>query len=171
MPAFKPLLTTDEIKAVVAYVRSASGTTPASHLAGNPARGGALFFGRAGCSQCHMIAGSGGFLGSDLSDYGRDHSPPEILEAIVHPNSNMPPGAETVTVTSPDGRQWTGLARNEDNFSIQLLDSNGVFHFFKKSEMASLKREPRSLMPSDYETLLKKAELDNLVSFLLATHR
>jgi cytochrome c oxidase cbb3-type subunit III len=171
MPAFRPLLTSDEIKAVVAYVRSANGTIPASHLPGNAGRGAALFFGRAGCGECHMIAGGGGFLASDLTDYGRDHSPPEIRDAIVHPTADTPPGAATVTVTTQDGRQWTGMARNEDNFSIQLLDAKGVFHLFQKSDLASLKHEPRSLMPGDYGTRLKKAELDDLVSFLVGAHR
>jgi cytochrome c oxidase cbb3-type subunit III len=171
MPGFKPLLTSDEIKAVVAYVRSASGILPASHLPGDPARGEGLFFGSAGCGECHMIASRGGFLGSDLSDYGRDHSPAEIRDAIVHPNADTPPGTETVTVTNQDGRQWTGMARNEDNFSIQLLDAKGVFHLFQKSDLASLKREPRSLMPGDYGRRLTKVELDDLVNFLVAAHR
>ena len=71
-----------------------------------------------------------------------------------------------MTAVTRDGQQWTGIARNEDNFSIQLLDTKGVFHLIMKSDLASLKREPRSLMPGDYESRLSANELQDLVSYL-----
>ena len=71
-----------------------------------------------------------------------------------------------MTAVTRDGQQWTGIARNEDNFSIQLLDTKGVFHLIMKSDLASLKREPRSLMPDDYGARLSSSELDDLVAYL-----
>src|SRR2546421_4769650 len=164
MPAFGLLLEPDEIRAVVGYMRRAGGKGATRGVPGDPARGEALFFGKAGCGDCHTVRGKGGFLGVDLSDYGRDHSPAQILSAILHPGAG--PVRETVTAITRNGQQWTGIARNEDNFSIQLLDTKGVFHLIMKSDLASLKREPRSLMPDDYGSRLSSIELDDLVAYL-----
>jgi hypothetical protein len=49
-----------------------------------------------------------------------------------------------------------------------LQTPDGSFHLLMKSELTSLRREPRSLMPSDYSTRLSPGELDDLVSFLLS---
>src|SRR3989442_2125979 len=166
MPAFGLLLEPDELRAVVAYMRRAGGKGATARVPGNPARGEALFFGKAACGDCHTVRGKGGFLGADLSDYGQDHSPAQILSAILHPGAGSGPGPAAVTAVTRNGQQWTGVARNEDNFSIQLLDAQGVFHLIMKSDLASLKREPRSLMPGDYESRLSANELQDLVSYL-----
>jgi len=164
MPAFGPLLRPDELRSVVAYIRRAGGKGATARVPGDPARGEALFFGKARCGDCHMVKGKGGFLGADLSDYGRDHSPAQILGAILRPGAG--PVRETVTAITRNGQQWTGIARNEDNFSIQLLDTKGVFHLIMKSDLASLKREPRSLMPDDYGARLSSIEFDDVVAYL-----
>ena len=164
MPAFGLLLEPEEIRAVVGCMRRAGGKGAMARVPGDPARGEALFFGKAACGDCHMVRGKGGFLGADLSDYGQDHSAPQILSAILHPGAG--PVRETVTAITRNGQQWTGIARNEDNFSIQLLDTKGVFHLIMKSDLASLKREPRSLMPDDYGARLSSIELDDLVDYL-----
>ena len=166
MPAFGLLLEPDEIGAVVGYIRRAGSKGATARVPGDPARGESLFFGKADCGDCHMVRGKGGFLGADLSDYGRDHSPAQILRAILHPDAGSLPGPEAMTAVTRDGQQWTGIARNEDNFSIQLLDTKGVFHLIMKSDLASLKREPRSLMPDDYGSRLSSIELQDLVSYV-----
>src|SRR5437762_581567 len=79
---------------------------------GDPKRGKTLFFGKAGCSQCHMIDGEGGFMGSDLSRYGHDHSGNEIRSAIMDPNKNLDARLRTVLVTTTEGNTVTGIARN-----------------------------------------------------------
>ena len=166
MPAFGLLLEPEEIRSVVAYIRRAGGTGVTARVPGDPGRGESLFFGKAGCGDCHMVRGKGGFLGADLSDYGLDHSAAQILSAILHPGAGPGPGPAAMTAVTRNGQQWTGVARNEDNFSIQLLDVNGVFHLIMKSDLASLRRGPRSLMPDDYGARLSSSELDDLVAYL-----
>jgi len=169
MPAFGLLLEPDEIRTVVTYLRRAGGKGSPARVPGDPTRGEELFFGKAGCSACHMVRGRGGFLGADLSDYGRDHSPAQIRAAILHPSDAFLPGQESVTATTRDGRELAGVIRNEDNFSLQLLDTKGVFHLLMKSDLASVKREPRSMMPGDYASRLSAKDLDDLVSYVVRT--
>ncbi|PYX83328.1 MAG: hypothetical protein DMG70_10520, partial [Acidobacteria bacterium] len=61
MPAFH-VLGSSGAKAVVRYLRVLQGRGRLSALPGDAARGRALFFGSAGCSGCHMVAGAGGFI-------------------------------------------------------------------------------------------------------------
>jgi cytochrome c oxidase cbb3-type subunit III len=73
MPAFHSLDSAN-IKAVVAYLRTLQGTGQPVKLPGDPERGETIFLGKAGCSGCHMVAGIGGFIASDLSAYARAHT-------------------------------------------------------------------------------------------------
>jgi cytochrome c oxidase cbb3-type subunit 3 len=166
MPGFQSL-GPSTLKTVVAYVRILQGKHSAAALPGNPERGRQLFFGKAACSSCHMIRGQGGFIGADLSSYAQTHSPQEIREAILNPNKDIGPKRDVVIAVTRDGRKYVGVARNEDNFSLQLQTLNGAFHLLMKSDLAALRHEPRSLMPSDYGSKLTKNDLDDLIKFLV----
>ncbi len=169
MPAFSAL-GVPKIKAVMAYLRILQGGGKAS-IPGNTQRGKLLFFGRAGCAKCHMINGSGGFIGADLSSYGSNGSSEEIRTAIIDPNKDLDPREGTVLATTREGRQFTGVARNEDNFSLQLQSVDGTFYLFSKADLDQLEFLPKSLMPSDYGSALSIGEIDDLVSYLVRTAR
>jgi cytochrome c oxidase cbb3-type subunit 3 len=168
MPSFGAL-GVPKIKAVIGYLRILQGGSKAASVPGDPQRGRALFFGKAGCAKCHMINGLGGFLGADLSTYGSNASIEEIRSAITDPNKDLDPRAGTVLVTTREGRQFTGIARNEDNFSLQLQSLDGTFHLFAKADLEHLEYQQKALMPSDYGSILTRGELDDLVSYLLRT--
>jgi cytochrome c oxidase cbb3-type subunit 3 len=168
MPPFESL-GVPKLKALVAYLRALQGSSKTSPLPGNPQKGKSLFFGKAACGDCHMVNGSGGFLGADLSSYASNASMEEIREAITDPNKDLDLRARTVFITTRDGRQFTGIARNEDNFSLQLQSVDGVFHLFAKSDLQTIEYQPKSLMPSDYGSVLSRPELNDLVSFLISS--
>src|SRR6267378_8518554 len=167
MPAFGTLDASTS-RALVKYLRFLQGKTASAALPGNPQNGKAIFFGRARCSECHLAAGAGGFIASDLSSYGRSRPVEEIREAIIKPNqpSNGPRG--TITIATRAGQTLTGVLRNEDNFSLQLQSLDGAFHLLMKSDVASIKRDSNSLMPADYGSTLSAGELNDLVSFLIS---
>lgn len=167
MPAFAALGPA-VIKSMVAYLRVLQGRAGITAVNGNPARGKDLFFGRAGCSGCHMVAGAGGFLGPDLSSYSRSHSPDRVRQAILDPNRDMDLKAGTVRAVTRDGTELVGLARNEDNFSLQLQTLDGSFHLLMKSDLIALSHDRHSLMPFDYASRLSVRDLDDLVSFLVS---
>jgi cytochrome c oxidase cbb3-type subunit 3 len=168
MPGFAAL-GTEKLLAILAYLRVLQGIGPASALPGDSARGEILFSAKAGCSQCHMMNGAGGFLGADLTGFGAIRSPGEIRSAILNVNRDPDPRSRTVVVTLRDGRVLTGIARNEDNFSLQLQSLDGLFHLLNKSDIVQVELQPHTPMPSNYGALLSPAELDDLVKYMVHT--
>jgi len=166
MPAFHSL-ESSSIKAVVTYLRTLQGANTPVKLPGDPQRGEAIFFGKAGCSGCHMAAGKGGFIASDLSGYARTHNLEEIRSAILTPAPSGDRQARLVTVILRGGEKYVGRIRNEDNFSLQLQALDGTFHFMAKDNLADLQYNSQPLMPSDYSSTLRPNELDDVVSYLM----
>ncbi len=170
MPSFA-VLDGSRINALVSYLRLLQGKTGAAKVAGDPQKGKALFYGKARCAECHMMDGAGGFIAADLSAYGRTRAPGEIREEITKPGKDGGTSHGIVTVTTRDGQNFSGVLRNEDNFSLQLQTLDGVFHLFVKSDVESLAHQPESLMPSDYGTTLSRNEVDDLISYLVTAAR
>ncbi|MGH9503981.1 MAG: c-type cytochrome [Terriglobales bacterium] len=170
MPAFSSL-SNAQVEAVVHYLRELQGQTLAVKLPGDPKKGRILFTGAPGCSQCHMTEGEGGVVGPDLSSYAATLSVADIRSAITEPNRGLDPRKRMVIVTTKEGKTLAGIARNEDNFSLQLQTTDGHLHLFARSDLQSIEYQPRSLMPGDYATRLSRQELDDLISYLISAAR
>ena len=166
MPAFRSLDGAD-IHAVVAYLRTLQGKSNTVDLPGDPARGKILFFGKAGCSACHVMSGEGGFIASDLSAYARTHSAQDIRAAIIKPNPNGDRQALIAVATTGAGEKFRGRVRNEDNFSLQMQTLDGAFHFLLKSNLKGFEYTSQPIMPSDYKSTLSVEELNDVISFLM----
>lgn len=167
MPAFRSL-ESSQIEAIVTYLRTLQGTKKTAKLPGDAERGGTIFFGKGGCSGCHMVAGKGGFIASDLSGYTRTHAVEQMRSAIIEPPSSGDRQARLVTATMRGGEKYAGRVRNEDNFSLQLQTLNGTFHFLSKSDVGGLEYDSQALMPSDYGSRLSPDELNDVVSYLMS---
>jgi len=168
MPAFHSLQPV-QIRAVVGYLRFLQGDRVSRTLPGSPARGKRIFFGDAGCSSCHMSEGQGGFIGGDLSSYGGTKPAQAIRDAILSPPRGASARYKRAVVTTRDGTRLEGVLRNEDNFSLQLQDAAGAFHFLDKADLQRLEYVDQPLMPTDYADRLKQSDLDDLVSYLMST--
>jgi cytochrome c oxidase cbb3-type subunit 3 len=175
MPSFERLGDT-EITAVVRYLRTLQGKTDVSdtdEVTGNAVAGRALYFGKAQCSNCHMVntagVGQGGFIASDLTGYGASHTAPAIKQAIVRPDTPLDPASRVVEVQTKTGQKLIGVVRSEDNFNLALQTEDGRYHFLTRSGLAEVNYKQYSLMPRDYGTRLTSKELDDLVSFLIVT--
>jgi len=158
----------ERLAALVAYMRVLQGRTKGEAAPGDAVAGKAVFYGKGKCSGCHMVAGKGGFFAGDLTGYAAGgKSVSKLRTAIVSPDKGLDPRRGVVTVVQSDATTISGIARNEDNFSLQLQTSDGAFHLLNKAEIRSQKYEGRSGMPLDYSSKLSAREVDDLVSFLM----
>jgi putative heme-binding domain-containing protein len=170
MPPFESF-GSEKLQAVLSYLRILEGKGSLDALPGDPRNGKSLFFGSARCSDCHMVQGSGGFLGRDLTSYGATLSPGEIRASILRGGEASSRTNKTAVVTLRNSQKFTGVIRNEDNFSIQLQSFDGTFHFLNRSDVARQEFLPTPIMPADYGTTLKAPELDDIVSYLVTVAR
>jgi len=165
------------IGAVVQYVRGLAGNVASTgapteaSFTGDVDAGRALYFGKGQCSNCHLMHGKGGFMASNLTNYGRTRPAEAILEAITNPDSPLVPSSQVVTVKTKTGATLTGVLRNEDAFSVAVQTEDGRFHLLARSDVGDVHYAGHSLMPRDYGTRFSSKELNDLVSFLIAESR
>jgi putative heme-binding domain-containing protein len=157
----------EKLTALVQYLRTLQGRQLDIKLPGNPKGGETLFFGRARCSECHMVNGKGGFIGSDLSLYGADENAGQIRRVILDPERNLPPQKKATTVVTHTGQKFTGMLKVDDNFSVSIQTMDGDFHFFPKSQLTHIDLGSHSLMPVNYGSMLNDEQINDLVSYLL----
>jgi len=167
-----------EAWAIIAFLRSLAPPRQAPS-SGDRVRGEKLFFESGGCAHCHMVKGRGGLLGPDLSRVGAARSAAYLIDSIRQPDKELSAGMDdpnnhygsrliydTVTVVAASGQKITGVAKNEDTFSIQLLDTSQRLQLFLKKDLQEVIHEHKSLMPAYSEDMLGPADLQNLVAYL-----
>ncbi len=167
MTGFSSDINDDDIRRIVVYIRSVSTHNPTT-VPGDRANGENIFWAKGGCGACHVVEGRGGHMGPELTRIGVQRTLEFLREALLDPSKEILPGWATITVTRRDGTKLTGVERGFDNFSAQLMDVAGNYYSFFRSDVASIEREERSLMPDDYGRRLKPAEVDDLLAFLVS---
>jgi cytochrome c oxidase cbb3-type subunit 3 len=164
MPSFEPM-GTEPIWSLVAFVRTLSRSQ--SPLVGNAAAGAALFWGKGACGRCHSVGSKGTSFGPDLTQGSRRSTAQRIRKSIVSPDDEITPGYEVVTILTRDHKTVSGLSRFYDDFSARVIDSSGGERTYLREDVVSMRREMRSLMPSDFGTVFTGAELDDLVAYIM----
>lgn len=155
----------EQIWQLSAFVRSLTAPAFEQSVPGDPAAGEKVFWGKAGCSQCHLIRGRGGRLGPDLSNAGMLPLQ-ELRQAVLDPSATIALGYRGVKVTLRGGRSLEGVARNRTNYSIQVQDAQGVLHLISARDVQEIVLAEGSPMPRDFGTRLSKEELTDLLTFL-----
>ncbi|MEX2263357.1 MAG: c-type cytochrome [Bryobacteraceae bacterium] len=165
MPGFGVNMGEDNIWRVVTYIRSTT-RKDREPVQGDASVGEKLYWGKGACGQCHRIGQRGGRTGPELTRTGRTRSLAYLRASVLTPDSDLTPGYNTVTVTTRDGRKIIGVEKGFDNFSAQLMDADERFHSFLKSDVASVTREFRSLMPQGYGKMFSQTELNDLLAYM-----
>jgi len=166
MPAFNNL-GDEKIRAILRELRKLQGRSATRMESGRPSNGKELFFGKAGCADCHAMNGQGRFVSTDLTDYAYTHDSDEIQDAILRPQGQGIPAVASLVVTTNSGGEFRGLARNENNSSVQIQDREGRFFLFAKSDVRSIERSAGPAMPEDYQQRLMAAEITDIVSYIV----
>ncbi len=155
---------------LVAYIDSLRYDPSSVVLDGDAGRGADLFTGKGDCASCHMVNGSGGRMGPDLSRIGEDNTPEDLLLSMTNPHEEVAPRWWTLRVTGPDGELREGFRMGEDSFALRIMDEEENLWSFRKSQIQNYQRVEESTMPS-YEGELNDSELDDLVAYLFSLRR
>ena len=153
----------DDLLMIIAYLRKI-GTVAPETSTGSVENGTRLF--AAQCASCHRVAGRGGRVGPDLTRIGISRSRAALVREIRTPSEWIPPAFETVTVVTKDGQRVRGVKKNEDSFSIQIMDTRERIQGYLKSNLQDLTYEKTSLMPVFTTGRLSDSDLNDLVGYL-----
>ena len=123
-------------------------------LTGNADAGKAYFNGAGGCTACHSPTG-------DLAGVARKHSPIDLQSRFLYPNGSK----SEVTVTTSDGRKFTGTLLHIDAFDVALKDKDG---WYRSWPLAKVKAEVHDPLTAHRELLGKYTDQDvhNLFAYL-----
>lgn len=165
MPPFSGLKQ-EQVWQLVSYIRSISGGVVSSgeQVSGSAPTGEQLFFGKAGCANCHGVNARGGVSAPDLSTVGR-LAAERLRDKILNPAATA---KESIVATARmgDGRTIRGMRTAEDTFTIHILAANGQRHMLAKSALAELTIAQGTLMPANYSSRLTPAEIQDVVAYL-----
>ena len=163
MPA-NPRIADYEMWQLLAYLRTLAAPAPTDPPRGNAANGEAIY--RANCASCHRVNGAGGRLGPDLSRVGSARSRDTMVRRIRGGIETLGAGFEPVTLTPESGAPIFGVKKNEDLFSVQIMDSRERIQGYEKDKMKAVENGKRSAMPAFPSNRLSDSDLDDLVRYL-----
>jgi putative heme-binding domain-containing protein len=108
--------------------------------------------------------GSG--FGPELSAIGAHRNAAHLREALVKPAAYIPDDFVSAEVVTASNETIRGIRANEDSFTIQIKDTAGRFHSFRKNEVRSWRLlRGESAMPA-FNQALSAGELTDLVAYL-----
>lgn len=166
MPAF-PNFTDAQINDLVAFLhqRNRDARIRFSYRIGNVETGnaaaGKAFF-AAHCAICHSPQG-------DLAGIAGKYDPDQLQQLWLDPAQQMgsqrrvPP--ETVTVTLPSGRKFTGTLKHRDEFDVSLYDANG-YHSFPIRPGVQVKVENPMQAHEELLKHLTDTDIHNVTTYL-----
>ena len=133
---------------------------------GDPERGRIVFGRKAGCVNCHQVAGQGGSLGPDLTKIGAIRAGRNLIESIVMPSATFAQGYETYSATLRSGEIVTGIRVRQPDDAVVLRDASGAETRLDASEGGTVERQKLSLMPDGLLGGLSEAETSDLLAYL-----
>jgi cytochrome c oxidase cbb3-type subunit III len=171
-------MTDEEIWQIITYIRSVE-VQAAAAAPGSAAHGRQLFYGEANCSLCHMAEGRGGRVGPELTAEGGSRTRAAMIDSVRNPSRRLawglteatkefPQEYETITVVTDGGKEIKGVALNEDNFSVQMMDASEQIYLLEKDKLRSFQKSRKSMMPTYTPELLSDKDLDDIVAFLIS---
>ena len=136
-----------------------------ANLAGDPAKGRDLFFGRAVCATCHLYGEEGRDIGPNLTTVGERFDRVAILDSIINPSAAIAFGYESVILETVDGQTLSGFVVG-DGDPVILKDVGGQQHSIVKEEIRSRQELSQSIMPAGGALGLSAQDLADLLTFL-----
>ncbi|MGC3968478.1 MAG: c-type cytochrome [Pirellulales bacterium] len=163
--AAEPLV--QRLNADIAAQRSRLAELEAQLNGGDVTRGKNLFtVKKTSCIACHTVKSQGGRIGPDLSNVGQIRSRTDILESILFPSASFVRGFESVTVTTADGLEVTGILSRETPDAVYLKTAQREEIRVPRKDVEEIMPSKLSIMPTGLDKVLTTAELRDIVAYL-----
>jgi cytochrome c oxidase cbb3-type subunit III len=168
MPPFD--LSADQITSLVAFIHTQlknalaaagrggnggrKGVDPSDLQTGNADAGKRYFNGAGGCSACHSPTG-------DLAGIASRHQGLELEQQMLYPRH----AKSEVTVTLTSGQTITGTLAYQDEFTIGLTDSSGMYRSWRTRDV-HFTVDARASAHVDQFSKYTDADIHNLMAYL-----
>lgn len=147
----------DAIERLAGVIRAGKGT---------PKAGKAIFENR--CARCHVLFGSGGKVGPDLTSHQRSDLDAMLL-AVVNPGAEIREGYSARVIALADGRTLSGVAIEDTPRSLILRCADGKDRAINRDEIEEDRTSRSSLMPEGLLTGMSDQDVRDLFAYLRST--
>ncbi|HET6251769.1 MAG TPA: PVC-type heme-binding CxxCH protein [Tepidisphaeraceae bacterium] len=130
----------------------------------SPERGQKIFV--TNCTACHTLGGVGAHVGPELNGIGI-RGVPRLAEDILDPSRNVDAAFRYNTYVMEGGDVIAGIPRREEGDTLTIADSTGKEVPISKSKVKKIVPSILSLMPSNFGEIIKPADFNDLMSYLL----
>jgi putative heme-binding domain-containing protein len=137
----------------------------AENVTGDVPRG-AIVYGKAQCAKCHKAGPLGESVGPDLTAVAKRFTKKEILESVYFPSHVISDQYASKTVTTLDGRSFTGLLTTAATGDLVVVQSNGEKKTIGSDEVDEIAPSKVSSMPEGLLDALTQEEIVDLFAFL-----
>jgi putative heme-binding domain-containing protein len=125
------------------------------------------------CAQCHVCGTTGRPVGPDLTTVANRFNRHDLIESIIEPSKVVAEVHRNVIVTKTDGSVLQGRIVQNDFRESKLSLSTNPFApsellILPKSEIRSWEESPISPMPPALIDTLTRAEIEDLLAFILS---
>jgi putative membrane-bound dehydrogenase-like protein len=121
---------------------------------------------KAGCANCHTIAGDGGRVGPDLTKIGASRAASDLLEAIVFPSASFAREFRPYVIVTDSGKVHTGIISRQTPDAIHLRTADLAEIRIPRAAIEEMKESNTSIMPKGLDTTLSPQELRDLLAYL-----
>ena len=165
MGAYQQRVSNDDIWRIIAFLRTSGRADESLHA--DAKQGEILFWGKGGCGDCYMVGDQGQPDRTGPFAHRTGANIPYLRQSLVAPGADIMSNYAGVTVVTKDGKTIRGLeSLLLDDYSVMLMEFSGKVHSFDRSDLRSVERDKKSLMP-EYGNVFIAAELNNVLAYLL----
>ncbi|MEO2090144.1 MAG: HEAT repeat domain-containing protein, partial [Gemmataceae bacterium] len=138
---------------------------PAMDLKGDAAKGKAVF--AKTCAQCHKLGDVGNDIGANLVAALGNKTPDALLVDVLDPSREVDPRFVQYTLTTLDGRTLVGVVVGETASGVTLKIPDKGEVTVPRADIDRLTAGTKSLMPDGLEQQVPKADMADLIAYLL----
>jgi putative heme-binding domain-containing protein len=118
------------------------------------------------CAQCHVLFGTGGDVGPELTGSNR-RDLEYVLSNVIDPSAVMAKDYQPSVIVTSDGRVITGIVKHETPETITVVTANETV-LVPRDEIDEMERSETSMMPDNLWQNLTDHEVRSLVAYLAA---